>query len=58
MLLSLPAEIVVSKKEIEHVLETKNPDELKDFIARLEYNGFPVKEQGEQLNFCSSFIAS
>jgi CBS domain containing-hemolysin-like protein len=58
MLLSLPAEIVISKKEIEHVLETKNPDELKDFIARLEYNGFPVKEQGEQLNFCSSFIAS
>lgn len=55
---ALPAHVVLSKKEAEKILETKTPDELREFIARLEYNGFPVKEEGEQLNFCSSFIAS
>lgn len=55
-LTGLPATIIISKSEAGRVLETQTPHELQDFIERMEYSGFPVKDNGEQIVFDSSFI--
>lgn len=52
----LPPTIIISKSEAGAVLETQTPHELQEFIERMEYNGFPVSDQGEKLVFDSSFI--
>lgn len=53
---AIPPTIIISKSEAGAVLETRTPHELQEFIERMEYSGFPVSDQGEQLVFDSSFI--